>query len=286
MMSESGDRSKTQPDGVLEVSRIDLRQLLRVATIPTNMDRRGGWETALLQSMWGVELVGTKRDNLKAYFQHWEEQGISTDTGVGILAVVTLLRNNPSESRAALQAAIIDFRRRKTRAHAPYEEGIAEGIDPLGNGEVLMSSSVPADRLLATAVELMFGMSLAINVSAVARHSITFWEESKSIKDIIESVFPRIGSVEVNNERQWSRTVTPIQRHKLRARYLKEHADVELQWTKHLPDHLELDGKVLQIFELPSLLEAAHRVVDGRAVGLEQSLKKYSPQPLRFRNAC
>lgn len=248
------------------------------------MDHRSKWETALLQAMWDVELVKTGRDNLKAYFQHCEDQGIST--GKGILAVITLLRNNPSKPRFALQTAITNLQRRTSDAPMTDAEEFAEDINTIGAEGILVSSNIQPDRSLATAVELMFGMSLALNDSAVARHSITVWEESKSVKDIIQSVFPRIGSVGVSDERQWSRTVTPIQRHKLRARYLKEHADVELEWTKHLPDHMDLDGKVLQIFELPSLLEAAHRVVDGRAVGLEQSLKKCGPQVSAIRSAC
>lgn len=60
---------------------------------------------------------------------------------------------------------------------------------------------------------------------------------------------------------------TPIKANKLRLRYLETHADVQIMWTRHLPDHLKLDigprNKILRVFELTSLLEMTYEVMSN-----------------------
>lgn len=51
----------------------------------------------------------------------------------------------------------------------------------------------------------------------------------ESLQDVFEATFPTISAHDVIEGH--------IKRSKLCARYLKDHAGIELEWTTHLPDH-------------------------------------------------
>lgn len=112
------------------------------------------------------------------------------------------------------------------------------------------------EHWLALAAETLLCINCRLGSEAlVFGQSTLSWEEDQSLVSLIESVFPehRIRSED---------PVINIKQNKLRARYLENYADVNIEWTSNLADHLWLDirdtGKTLHIFELVCYLEASY----------------------------
>ncbi|PNP81275.1 hypothetical protein FNYG_05307 [Fusarium nygamai] len=99
------------------------------------------------------------------------------------------------------------------------------------------------------------------------------WGESQTLTSFIKEIFPKHT---YNDEPH-----TPFMASRLRARYLEDHADVQLEWTHHLPDHLMLNigsqTKTLWVFDLVSLLEMTYEAMkdDSWETSVEDSLKRY-----------
>ncbi|KAI0554385.1 hypothetical protein F4679DRAFT_525901 [Xylaria curta] len=82
------------------------------------------------------------------------------------------------------------------------------------------------------------------------------WENLETLENFIEKAFPQVRA---------DSDITPIKPSKLRAMYFETHANIQLQWTEHLYDHLQLltseNSKFFKVFQLPCMLEAALEVL-------------------------
>ncbi|KAI1744984.1 hypothetical protein F4680DRAFT_403942 [Xylaria scruposa] len=82
------------------------------------------------------------------------------------------------------------------------------------------------------------------------------WEDLETLETFIEKAFPKVRA---------DSDVAPLKPSKLRAMYFQTHANIQLRWTEHLYDHLQLstseNSKFLKVFQLPCMLEAALEVL-------------------------
>ncbi|KAI3321760.1 hypothetical protein HD806DRAFT_501872 [Xylariaceae sp. AK1471] len=119
------------------------------------------------------------------------------------------------------------------------------------------------ERQLDLALDVAASIMLAVHVthdpdSIEPGRSKIQWEDAETLDAFIHKAFPE---VEVGSDEP----ITPIKPSKLRAMYFESHADIQVQWTEHLYDHLQLstseNSKTLKVFQLPCLLEAALEVL-------------------------
>lgn len=86
------------------------------------------------------------------------------------------------------------------------------------------------------------------------------WNDDQSLENFLHATFP------FDDYKDEPRT--PIKLIKLRASYLMSHADIQIEWTRNLPDHLALDvglnTKFLKVFDLASLLDMTYEVQKGK----------------------
>lgn len=110
-----------------------------------------------------------------------------------------------------------------------------------------------------------------MNTTEVSGHAtLVRWRDSESISNVFEHAFRIFPALQ-------SQAAISIKRSRLCARYLHDHADVEIEWTRHLPDHLELDrdGKKLRVFELVSLLEIMKESSSDGGTDMPDALKRF-----------
>lgn len=121
----------------------------------------------------------------------------------------------------------------------------------------------------------MLATDLPVSSSFYSGHSAMVWEDSKSLKTIMESSLPRVRSPATSS---FELSIPPhssqIQSAKSHAKYLFDQANVEILWTTHLPDHLDLQGKKLRISELASYLELSRTLVDDSHSDFAVSLER------------
>jgi hypothetical protein len=157
-----------------------------------------------------------------------------------------------------------------------YSQPTIPDSPPPSLANVIKTNGTVIDKALATAVRVMLAIDLNVSNDQSDALGIreSLWEESKSLDAAIKELFP----VDEKPE-EWS---GPIKQSKLRAQYLQAHANVKIEFTTNLADHLSLDTsdspKTLQIFELASLLKLSYyQALSGTTTNLPllESLKKY-----------
>ncbi|KAK1964886.1 hypothetical protein LY78DRAFT_542892, partial [Colletotrichum sublineola] len=90
------------------------------------------------------------------------------------------------------------------------------------------------------------------------------WKEDMNIQDLLNREFPTGHPGDHLSGRFKERLIS--------LRNLVRHADIDIVWTKHLPDHLLLSygeaNKTLSIFDLPSLIEISYEACEKVGEGL------------------
>lgn len=231
--------------------------------------------------MWGVELDDDTERKYSTYLRFCLVQGL--DPIEEIEFVVGLLKKNAEAPKRVLKDALEQIRK-VLAGGGPTEQRINIITSMKGLGIPTMTRSVkdsildPAfdiNRTLAKAVLVMLATDLAMDSNEVSGHSLTVWNDAESLKSILESTLPRLRTSTQLAHYSQSPASSQIHPTKLRVKYLVDYADVEIVWTRHLPDHLELEGKKLRIFELASYLELSRTAVNDEAgVGLVDCLKR------------
>ena len=220
-------------------------------------------------------VCGVPEDHIKqiqrsasAYFEYYEEE-IQAGPVVAhgnVLFLVQFLRRRSEKKRSQIQSELIDHCKEVKARPSPGEPSrsaeseSASASTPeisLGLAEKLLADEHATGRflnlVLARAVKVM--LHLNINVEPPTEYGIGIrWEATDSLRTTVNNVFPLDMQDEDSNS-------VPIKKNKLRARYLRSRAQVELVWTDTLSDHLKLytdnAPKKLYVFQYVSMLEAA-----------------------------
>ncbi|KAK1995988.1 hypothetical protein LX36DRAFT_581275 [Colletotrichum falcatum] len=127
---------------------------------------------------------------------------------------------------------------------------------------------------LAAATRALFGVSIHDKPrfsrgERQIKQSNCLWKDDMNLKDLLDREFPTSQLGDHLSGRFKERLVS--------LRNLVRHADVDIVWTKHLPDHLLLSyaetKKTLSVFDLPSLIEISYEAcerVDEREANTHQ----------------
>lgn len=125
-------------------------------------------------------------------------------------------------------------------------------------------SDVIFDATLALATRAIFGISVYDKPDfrdgdAQIKQTNCLWTKEMTLRQLLDREFPKSVSNEQLSGRFKERLVS--------LRSLVQHADIEIVWTKHLPDHLLLSynkhNKTLSVFDLPSLIEVSYEASLG-----------------------
>ncbi|KAI7760937.1 hypothetical protein LZL87_012090 [Fusarium oxysporum] len=244
--------------------------LVQTELDPTAKRRR------IAQSLWGLDLQSSSRvDQLSAYFDHFRDQAGQLNVSMDdVFTATNILKNKPDLTRQHLRNAMTSVfghgqsTRNTTPSHVQHDSAVPRPQD------ITARDSVVEETIVAT-IRVM----LAVNINLDSRTVFLAtpglnWGESQSLTSFIKETFPKHA---YNDEPH-----TPFIASRLRARYLEDHADVQLEWTHHLPDHLMLNigsqTKTLRVFDLVSLLEMTYEVMKDEAweTSVEDSLKRLS----------
>jgi hypothetical protein len=217
----------------------------------------------ILNRIWGFRLPTISRvAKYNAFFEYYESQvaeleAIDTSDSVirthgDFLYFMEALKGSPDLSRTDLMKAL-----RLSARCSTIESQSSVELPPVLEES---GSAKAIDSALAAAVRIMYAIHLSTNPGRIlVGQSTVIWEASKSLETILGEIFPTYDLGDEPN--------TPIKANKLRLRYLETHADVQIVWTRHLPDHLKLDigprNKILRVFELTSLLEMTYEVMSN-----------------------
>ncbi|KAJ0121940.1 hypothetical protein J7T55_002450 [Diaporthe amygdali] len=230
--------------------------------------------------MWGVELDDDTERKYSTYLRFCLVQGL--DPIQEIEFVIGLLKKNAEAPKRVLKEALGQIQ--KELAGSTTEQKLNSITLMSGLAIPTMTQSVKdsilwptfdINRALAKAVLVMLATDLAMDSNEVSGHSLTVWNDAESLKSIIESTLPRLRDSTHSAYQSQSPASSQIHPARLRVKYLADYADVEIVWTRHLPDHLELEGKKLRIFELASYLELSRNAMNDEAgIGLADCLKQ------------
>lgn len=240
----------------------------RVAVLPparpslTLPDKR-----KIVQTIWDIDV--SNREEFDAFFEHYQD--VIADHGFGftglskILSITDLLRiaeglkRHSSVPRKGLKVAFSRDPAQSNRVGVSSGGGGSYGtltapVEPPNSGARF-------DAGLATTIKIMFAINLKDDRQGMfyPGDSHADWNEDQSLENFLQVTFP------TNDFRDEPRT--PIKPIKLRASYLEAHADIQIEWTRNLPDHLTLDvghnTKFLKVFDLSSLLDITYESQKG-----------------------
>lgn len=229
--------------------------------------------------MWGIELDDDSERKYNTYLRFCLLQ--SLDSVEEIKFVVELLKHNAETPKCLLKEALDQIREElaggSTADHRfngnTWMNGVSIPTMTQSVNDRILHPTFDFNRALAKAVLVLLATDLAMDSNEISGHSLTIWNDSESLKSIMESTLPRLRAP--TQLALQSPAPSQVYSSKLRIKYLVDYADVEIVWTKHLPDHLELEGKKLRIFELASYLELSRTVINNESgAGLEDCLKR------------
>lgn len=230
--------------------------------------------------MWGVELDDETERKYSTYLRFCLVQGL--DPIAEIEFVVGLLKKNAEAPKRVLKEALEQIRKELAGGSTTEQKlnrltsmnGLAIPSMTQSVKDSILSPIFDINRALAKAVLVMLATDLAMDSNEVSGHSLTIWNDAESLQSIIESTLPRLRTSAQPAHYSQSPPSSQIRPTKLRVKYLVDYAEVEIVWTRHLPDHLELEGKKLRIFELASYLELSRTAMkDEAGVRLADCLK-------------
>ncbi|KAF5604066.1 hypothetical protein FPCIR_1000 [Fusarium pseudocircinatum] len=228
----------------------------------------------IAEGLWGLHLQSSSRvDQFRAFFDYFQDQAGQLNVSMDhVFIAAEILRNRPDSTRQHLRNTMTSAlgHGRNTRNTARSQGQRSNGVP--GPQDITTPDSVIEETIVAT-IRVM----LAVNINLDSRTVFLAtpglnWGESQSLISFINETFPKHA---YNDEPH-----TPFMASRLRARYLEDHADVQLEWTHHLPDHLMLNigsqTKTLRVFDLVSLLEMTYEVMKDEPweTSVEDSLKR------------
>lgn len=229
--------------------------------------------------MWGVELDDDGEKKYSTYLHFCQFQDLEPIEEIEF--VIRLLKNNPEAPKRLLKEALDQIREDHTKGSAANHnfninssmDGVSIPTMTQSVNDIILRPTFNPNRVLAKAVLVMLATDLAMDSNEVSGHSLTVWNDSKSLKSIMEDTLPRLRPP--TQPAPQSPASSQIHPSKLRVRDLVDYANVEIVWTRHLPDHLELEGKKLRIFELASYLELSREATNNETgAGLADSLQQ------------
>jgi hypothetical protein len=237
---------------------------------------------SIARELWELELAGFRSPaNYRVFFTHFQSQlveGSGTTSWSAIanefFPIIRILKKNGLLTRA-------DIRTILERAHDGQEGAESGPRDSrqysYGTLPVLRNAATSGtyiDATLTVAIRAVFAIHINLNPSRIlVGQSEVAWRADQSFQSLIQETFPVFDCSEEPH--------TPIKATKLRARHLENYANVKVEWTRHLPDHLKLDlgprNKILRVFDLVSLLEITYDALREEPwdLSLEDSLKRY-----------
>ncbi|KAI0142902.1 hypothetical protein GGR57DRAFT_508502 [Xylariaceae sp. FL1272] len=212
----------------------------------------------ILRSLWDVgaggEENGVRGVNLSdeycldAYLHYCQKQFKRLNHTVSprhVLPIIEQLRGSISISRQEAKAKLSDSHR-------------DDDNSPLSKDNTVQDDRFDEDvteNALDVAASIILAVYITHNTNSIepGRSKIQ-WHESETIEALIKKAFP----ITTASTEEPFTTVKPS---KLRALYFESHANIKIQWTEHLYDHLQLstsdESKTLKVFQLPCMLEAA-----------------------------
>jgi hypothetical protein len=211
-----------------------------------------GIKETIVEAIWGGSLGVDGKRMLTHWFNHYLTETTSTtvlqilrpteksslQTHIQLLTFIQLLKQHPCSPRKDLKILW-------QNGTPPTSE---TALDP--------------DRALDLTVRVMFmaacRSSAAYNVITTGQFFKPLWKEEDTLEELIERIFPRYEL----NEGGGTETIRPD---KFTAHYLYQYADVQVEWTNHLQDHLILqvtnDSKYLYVFGYAGYLETCSRTL-------------------------
>lgn len=246
------------------------------------------WKREIAHRLWGLDLTSLSRTaKYNSFFEYYQsyvagaEQASRSRTWLqnhGILfRVILAIKANIHLTRADLRNVLEGI--------ANGEEDSIAGRPTMGAGQLsygtlthlTLQASVDvkssSDLALATVIGAMFAININLSPGRIlVGQSNLEWQEDQSFETLIHETFPIFDHSDEPH--------SPIMSNKLRARYLESYADVRIEWTRHLADHLKLDlgprTKILRVFDLVSLLEMTYETLKNEPweIPLSESLKQ------------
>ncbi|KAI1322740.1 hypothetical protein F5Y16DRAFT_28590 [Xylariaceae sp. FL0255] len=242
----------------------------------------------ILYSLWGVKsgnenesLGSTLKDEyqLDAYFSYCQKQFTRVKHPAlpgQVLQLIEQLRNTKSVSRNEVKATFAQAVKANSRDFglSVSDEGDEGSVkQDLSTLEVLCNET-SLDYVVDVAASIILGVHVTHNLNSIepGRSKIQ-WENGETLEDFVAKAFPQVGPE--SNE-----SLTPLNPNKFRAAYFEGHAEIQIQWTEHLYDHLQLStsesSKMLKVFQLPCMLEAALEVTKQAGPDLTSTGVRYS----------
>lgn len=152
----------------------------------------------LVQAMWKIDLDESTERKGDAYLRYCEDQGLHALEEA--LFITELLQKNADVPRSALKESVANIQRH-IHARGP-SNGVFSGYTALGAINVpamvtgveqrVFHPTFDIDRALAKGVRMMLATDLAMDRDFVSSHSITVWDDSQSLRTILESSLPRL----------------------------------------------------------------------------------------------
>ncbi|EXK38304.1 hypothetical protein FOMG_08713 [Fusarium oxysporum f. sp. melonis 26406] len=235
---------------------------------PTATKRR------IARRLWGLDLQSSSRvDQLSAYFDHFRDQAGQLNVSMDdVFTAADILKNKPDSTRQHLRNTLTSVfshgqgTRNTTTSHGQHNN---TGPRP----QDITARDIVIEETIVATVRVMLAVNINLDPRTVFLATPGLkWGESQSLTSFIKETFPK----HAYNEEPH----TPFMASRLRARYLEDHADVQLEWTHHLADHLMLNigsqTKTLRVFDLVSLLEMTYEVMKDEPweISVEDSLKR------------
>lgn len=229
---------------------------------------------ALVQTIWNAEWNADIDNKLVAYFRYCKEEEMDHESDEALF-FIALLKSQPEASKASLKAMVKDMQQAVTSNRplpfALSDDNTQNAVAVKRANQLLKLQTFKIeDTAIARAVRIMLGIDTAATSSEIIGNSMVIWDDTKSMRNIVGQSLPGLRRSSTDT----TSAATPFDKKKLRARHLRDYAKIEVVWTKHLPDHLELDGKTLRIFQLASLLEMSTSIVDRSKTDLSECLKQ------------
>ncbi|KAF5533208.1 hypothetical protein FPHYL_13650 [Fusarium phyllophilum] len=228
----------------------------------------------IAEGLWGLHLQSSSRvDQLRAFFDYFQDQAGQLNVSMDdVFTAAEILKNKPDSTRQHLRNTMTSALGHGRRIRNTSRSRIQRSNGAPGPQDITNQGSLIEETIVA-AIRVMLAVNINLNSRTVflATPGLN-WGESQSLTSFIKETFPKHA---YNDEPH-----TPFMASRLRARYLEDHADVQLEWTHHLPDHLMLNigsqTKTLRVFDLVSLLEMTYEVMKDEPweTSVEDSLKR------------
>lgn len=214
-------------------------------------------KSTVANAIWGFDLEDTDRlIRLAYYFDYYIDETTSTVVRTAKRdAVKTPIR---SHTELVCFIHLLKQHPAKTRKDIKLAWQVSDA-----------SSRLNLDAALDLAVRVMFMTSCrsptAYNIITTGQVFRPIWKEKESLEGFMGRIFPRYELDEGSKS-------DTIRAQKLKAYYLNDYANIRINWTNNLPDHLALQitgqWKSLCVFRHSGFLEMSSRALAEGDIGI------------------